>query len=71
MRVKDEYDLEKDLVKYRFETLDSDYIWNEEANISICVEDRSVFVYGWDEDTHQDLSVLYDMFQDGVLEKFK
>lgn len=71
MRVKDEYDLEKDLVKYGFETLDSDYIWNEEANISICVEDRSVFVYGWDEDTHQDLSVLYDMFQDEVLEKFK
>ena len=49
MRVKDEYDLEKDLVKYGFETLDSDYIRNEEANISICVEDRSVFVYGWEQ----------------------
>ena len=75
MRVRDDFNL-KDLDKYGFncsDDLDNDegYIWNEEANISICVEDRSVFVYGWDEDTYQDLSVLYDMFQDGVLEKFK
>ncbi len=50
MRVRDDFDL-KNLDKYGFncsDDLDNDegYIWNEEANISVNIADRSVFVYG-------------------------
>ena len=71
MRIKDNIDL-KELEKYGFECIDEfddeSYIWNEEANISINLEDRSIFVYGQDEEDYQDLSVLYRMFKDGILE---
>lgn len=71
MRVRDDIDI-KSLEKYGFDCEDlfdcEGYIWNEEANISINLEDRSIFVYGWDEDSYQDLSVLYRMFKDGILE---
>lgn len=75
MRVRDDFNL-KDLDKYGFncsDDLDNDegYIWNEEANISVNIADRSVFVYGWDEDTYQDLSVLYRMFKDGILDEIE
>ena len=71
MRIKDDIDIKK-LEKYGFNCLDNfddgTYIWNEDANISINLEDRSIFVYGQDEEDYQDLSVLYRMFKDGVLE---
>ena len=75
MRVRDDFNL-KDLDKYGFncsDDLDNDecYIWNEEANISVNIADRSIFVYGWDEETYQDLSVLYRMFKDGILEEIE
>lgn len=75
MRIKDDFDL-KDLDKYGFncsDDFDNDegYIWNEDANISVNIADRLVFVYGWDEETHQDLSVLYRMFKDGILEEIE
>lgn len=70
MRVRDEINIE-DLEKYGFDCEDEDVLWNEDANISINLEDRSVFVYGWDEETYQDLSVLYRMFKDNILEEFK
>ena len=50
---------------------DEGYIWNEEANISVNIADRSIFVYGWDEETYQDLSVLYRMFKDGILDEIE
>lgn len=71
MWVRDDVDL-KELEKYGFDCIDEfddeGYIWNEEANISINLEDRSIFVYGQDEEDYQDLSVLYRMFKDGILE---
>lgn len=74
MRVRDDFDL-KDLDKYGFDCSDEldgeGYIWNEEANISVNLEDRSIFVYGWDEETYQDLSVLYRMFKDGILDEIE
>ena len=75
MRVRDDFNL-KDLDKYGFngsDDLDNDegYIWNEEANISVNIADRSIFVYGWDEETYQDLSVLYRMFKDGILDEIE
>ena len=45
---------------------DESYIWNEDANISVNTADMSIFVYGYDEDTYQDLSVLYKMFKEQV-----
>ena len=74
MRIRDDFDL-KDLDKYGFnfedDFDDESYIWNEDANISVNTADRSIFVYGYDEDTYQDLSVLYKMFKDGILEEIE
>lgn len=74
MRLLDDFDL-KDLDKYGFNCEDDfddeSYIWNEEANISVNTSDRSIFVYGYDEDAYQDLSVLYRMFKDGILEEIE
>jgi len=74
MRVVEDFDL-KDLDKYGFNCSDDfdgeGYIWNEDANISVNMSDRSIFVYGYDEDTYQDLSVLYRMFKDGILESIE
>ena len=70
MWVRKDIDI-KLLEKYGFNCEDTDYIWNEEANISINLEDRSIFVYGSDEDSYQDLSILYRMFKDGILESLE
>jgi len=74
MRIVEDFDL-KDLDKYGFncsDNFDSEgYIWNEDANISVNTSDRSIFVYGYDEDTYQDLNVLYRMFKDGILESIE
>lgn len=73
MRVRDDIDI-KVLSKYGFNCVDEfienneGVIWNEDASISVNLDDRSVFVYGYDEDDYQDLTVLYRMFKDGILE---
>ena len=71
MRIRDDIDIQK-LKNYGFHCVDvfgdETYIWNEDANISINLEDRSIYVYGQDEEDYQDLSVLYKMFKDGILE---
>lgn len=74
MRLVEDFDI-KNLDKYGF-TIEDDlgeehYVWNEDANISINLLDRTIFVYGWDEESYQDLSVLYRMFKDGVLESLE
>jgi hypothetical protein len=72
VRVRDDITIE-DLEGYGFNCIDEmedvGYIWNEEANISVNMVDRSVYVYGFDEEDYQDLSVLYRMFKDGILEE--
>ena len=71
LKIKDNVDL-KELEKYRFDCIDEDYVWNEEANISICIENpkcRTLFVYGQDEEDYQDLGVIYDLIKADLVEK--
>ena len=69
LKIKDNVDL-KELEKFGFTCVDEDYIWNEDANISINTDDcNSIYVYGMDEEDYQDLSVLYDIIKADLVER--
>ena len=71
LKIKDNVDL-KELEKYGFNCIDENYIWNEEASISICIKNpkcRTLYVYGQDEDDYQDLGVIYDLVKADIVEK--
>ena len=71
LKIKDNVDL-KELEKFGFDCQDEDYLWNEEANISIDLFNdlRKIYVYGTDsEEEYQDLNVLYDLIKANLVEK--
>lgn len=69
LKIKDNVDL-KELEKFGFNVVDDDYIWNEEANISIDRYSRKIYVYGEDDkEDYQDLGVLYDLIKADLVEK--
>lgn len=69
LKIKELVELE-DIEKFGFNVVDDDYIWNEEANISIDRYSRKIYVYGEDDqEDYQDLGVVYDLIKADLVEK--